>query len=118
MPEEAIGDLPEAEVQAIASHCVKVLAKQVEALCSCYKIANPLATAGSSNLSQGDFSKLEAVLENVFQAIANAISDNCLGKIRGTEICKVCRTVVSVNHFSTCSSPSADRCAINMRFYT
>lgn len=73
LAEEAVGDLSEAEVQEIARHCVDVLAKQIDAMCSRYKIDNPLSAAVQPALDQGDLGKLEAVLENGFQAIASAL---------------------------------------------
>jgi hypothetical protein len=73
MAEEAVGDLPEAEVQEIARHCVEVLAKQIDALCGRYKIDNPLTASGQATIDQGDFGKLEAVLEQGLQAIASAL---------------------------------------------
>ncbi len=78
LAEESVGDLSEPEVQEIARHCVEALAKQIDALCSRYKIDNPLTASGQPPIDQGHLGKLEAVLENGFQAIASALRSGSL----------------------------------------
>ena len=78
LAEEFHGELSVSEIQEMARHCVERLAKQIADLCdgqrpaqrANYHIANP--TTNSSTAPAGDFSRLEAVLEQCLPSIAIA----------------------------------------------
>ncbi|WP_035984370.1 hypothetical protein [Leptolyngbya sp. KIOST-1] len=71
LAEEFHGELSVSEIQEMARHCVERLAKQIADLCDRYHITNP--TANSPTAPAGDFSRLEAVLEQCLSRIADAL---------------------------------------------
>jgi uncharacterized membrane protein YccC len=71
LAEEFHGELSVSEIQEMARHCVERLVKQIADLCDRYHIANP--TTNSSTAPAGDFSRLEAVLEQCLPRIADAL---------------------------------------------
>jgi hypothetical protein len=64
-------DTPHAELQAMARHCVEVLAKQIDILCNRYQIESPMSVHPAA--APDNLDRLETTLANGLQAIAQAL---------------------------------------------
>jgi hypothetical protein len=64
-------DTSHAELQAMARHCVEVLAKQIDVLSTRYQIESPMSVHGTA--APDNLDRLETTLANGLQAIALAL---------------------------------------------
>jgi hypothetical protein len=64
-------DTSHAELQAMARHCVEVLAKQIDVLCTRYQIESPMSAHGT--VVPDNLDRLEMTLANGLQAISQAL---------------------------------------------
>jgi hypothetical protein len=83
--EEGKGNLVETELQEVARHCVEVLVKQIDLLCTHFQIEHPMPSQASSVPSEA-LTRLEGVLADGLQAIAQAIQPGAVLSAESPEL--------------------------------
>jgi hypothetical protein len=72
LAEEARGELTEEQVREVAKHCVELLSKHIDALCSRYQLDRS-SSASPMDTSTATMGGLQEILMSGFQTIADAI---------------------------------------------